>query len=65
MEQLTPRERQVLELLDLGCNTWEIVRRLGMSRNAVYTTNSRIKQKLGANNTTHAVAIARERKVLQ
>jgi DNA-binding CsgD family transcriptional regulator len=57
-ELLTPREREVLELVAAGCENGEIARRLVVSISTVKNHVGRIMAKLGARNRTHAAAIA-------
>ncbi len=60
---LTPRERQVLELVALGCNSTEIARRLGIRPATVRTHVEHARSKLGAR--TRAEAVARIGEMLQ
>lgn len=58
MEELTPREREVLEHLALGLTNREIAERLGVSpHTAKFHVNS-LLGKLGAGSRTEAVALA-------
>ncbi len=56
---MTPREREVLQLLAEGCSTDEIMARLFVSRNTVRTHVQKVIGKLGAHSKLEAVAIAR------
>jgi len=47
--ELTPRERDVVQLLAEGCNTREVARRIGVSTKTVDNHRSRIMRKLGLN----------------
>jgi DNA-binding CsgD family transcriptional regulator len=58
VQELTARQRQVLRLAALGCADQEMARRLALS---VYTVRDHlraVRERLGAWNTAHAVAIA-------
>jgi DNA-binding NarL/FixJ family response regulator len=57
---LTPRERDVLELLAVGCRNHEIARRLGMSEKTVRNHVSQILLKLQVPDRTAAAIKARE-----
>ncbi len=57
---LTPRELAILEQLAEGLSNKQIARRLSISPNTVKTHIARILRKLGADNRTRAVTIARE-----
>lgn len=63
-EALTAREREVLALLAEGLRNKEIAARLGASEKTVQFHNANIFGKLGAQNRTEAVRIARERGLL-
>jgi LuxR family maltose regulon positive regulatory protein len=56
---LTPREREVLDLLDQGLSNEEIALRLVVSRSTAKVHVRRIMSKLGAGNRTQAVVVAR------
>ena len=58
--QLTPREREVLELLAVGCRNHEIARRLQMSDKTVRNHVSAILTKLQVPDRTAAALRARE-----
>jgi DNA-binding NarL/FixJ family response regulator len=60
IEQLTPREREVLRLLSLGSNRTQIARRLRMSPHTVRTHVTHLMGKLGVNNQVAASARARQ-----
>lgn len=57
---LTPREREVLELLAVGCRNHEIARRLGMSEKTVRNHVSQVLMKLQVPDRTAAALKARE-----
>ncbi|MGH8938887.1 MAG: response regulator [Actinomycetes bacterium] len=57
---LTPRERDVLELLASGCRNHEIARRLGMSEKTVRNHVSQVLVKLQVPDRTAAALKARE-----
>ncbi len=57
---LTPRERDVLELLAEGCQNHEIARRLGMSVKTVRNNVSQVLMKLAVPDRTAAALRARE-----
>ncbi len=56
-EHLTPREREVLELLTSGASNKEAGRMLGISPRTVEVHRARIKDKLGARNTADLVRL--------
>ncbi len=58
--ELTPREREVLELLAAGCRNHEIARRLGMSEKTVRNHVSQILLKLQVPDRTAAALRARD-----
>ena len=58
--ELTPREREVLELLAAGCRNHEIARRLGMSEKTVRNHVSQVLLKLQVTDRTAAALKARE-----
>ena len=58
--ELTPREREVLELLAAGCRNHEIARRLGMSEKTVRNHVSQVLLKLQVPDRTAAALKARE-----
>jgi two-component system nitrate/nitrite response regulator NarL len=55
---LTPRERDVLELLVAGLSNKQIAKRLNISEHGVKRLVSNVLAKLGCPNRTHAVALA-------
>jgi two-component system NarL family response regulator len=55
---LTPRERDVLRLVSQGVTNREIAAALGISWGMVRQHMIRVRVKLGAMNSTHAVVIA-------
>jgi DNA-binding NarL/FixJ family response regulator len=57
-EDLTPREREVLELVALGASNAEIATRLAISENTVKFHMKNILQKLHASNRAEVVAYA-------
>jgi DNA-binding CsgD family transcriptional regulator len=57
IERLTPRERQVLDLLTAGASNKEAGRRLGISPRTVEVHRAHIMEKLGAKNAAHLVRI--------
>lgn len=57
---LTPREREVLELLSAGCRNHEIARRLAMSEKTVRNHVSQVLTKLQVPDRTAAALRARE-----
>jgi DNA-binding NarL/FixJ family response regulator len=59
--ELTPRERDVLELLVEGASNKEIARRLGISASTVKFHVRSVADKLGADGRTDAVAHALRR----
>jgi FixJ family two-component response regulator len=56
-EQLTPREREVLERIALGASNKEAGRQLGISPRTIEVHRARIMEKLGAKNTADLVRI--------
>lgn len=64
-EDLTPREQQVLEHIQLGLGNKEIGRRLGMTEGTVKTHVREILGKLGAISRTEAVNIGQQRGLLK
>lgn len=62
---LTPRERQVFELVARGVTHREIAEQLGIGKKSVDTYRARLYQKLGINSRAELVSIALELGVLQ
>lgn len=58
---LSPREQELLALVDAGLSNKEIARHGGISENTVKTHLARIFEKLGARRRTEALALARQR----
>jgi DNA-binding NarL/FixJ family response regulator len=58
--QITPREREILELLSAGYTSGEIERTLGISRNTVRTHVQNILAKLGVHSRLEAATFAVE-----
>ncbi|MEG3089407.1 helix-turn-helix transcriptional regulator [Sphingomonas sp. PB4P5] len=61
--QLSPREREVLELICQGLDDNAIAGKLGLSRNTVRNHVARLYAKIGVNSRSAAVVWARERGV--
>lgn len=57
---ISPREKDVLDLLAAGFSNKEIARELGVSPNTVKTHVARLLEKLEANRRTQAILKARE-----
>lgn len=64
LETLTPRESEVLKLIAKGMPNREIASELYISERTVKFHVSSLLAKLGAENRTEAVAVAREKKLL-
>ncbi len=64
-ENLTPREQEVLEHIQLGLGNKEIGRLLGMTEGTVKTHVREILAKLGAISRTEAVNLGRQRGLLK
>lgn len=60
-KQLTPREKQVIDLVSIGLNSAEIAKLLSVAVRTVDAHRSNIIQKYGAANLAHAVRMAIER----
>lgn len=56
-DQLTPREREVLERIAMGASNKEAGRQLGISPRTIEVHRARIMEKLGARNTADLVRI--------
>ena len=65
VEALSPRELEVLSLIEAGCSNQDIAARLVISVKTVKRHTSNIFGKLGVKNRTQAVSLARELKLLQ
>lgn len=63
--RLSPRERELLELLSDGLANKQIARRLGLSESTVKGYLSELFEKLGAADRAHAVALALRSRVIQ
>ena len=57
---VTPREREILELIASGMSNREIAEKLFVSENTVKTHSSRLFDKLGAKRRTQAVQLGKE-----
>lgn len=55
--QLTPREREVLQLITNGQSNKEAGRELGISPRTIEVHRARVMEKLGARNTAHLIRI--------
>lgn len=55
--KLSPREEQCLALAALGLTYRQIAAQLGLSKSTVHVHMKAVITKVGARNTTHAVAI--------
>jgi DNA-binding NarL/FixJ family response regulator len=64
-ESLSPREREVLQLIADGLPARQIAQRLGISYSTVRTHVRSISSKLGAHSTVNAVVTARELELVQ
>ena len=61
MAELTPREREVIELIARGKSDAAIAQSLSLSRNTVRNHVARLYAKIGAHNRGEAIVWARER----
>lgn len=61
---LSPKQRLILSLAAQGLTDVEIARRLGRSPRTVRTHLENVRERLGAVNTTNAVAIALSRRLI-
>jgi DNA-binding CsgD family transcriptional regulator len=57
---VTPREREILELIATGMSNREIAEKLFVSENTVKTHSSRLFDKLGAKRRTQAVQLGKQ-----
>lgn len=64
-KNLTPRQRDVLNLLASGCLHKTIAERLGIAKSTVSEHVEAVVKRLGARNSVHAVAIATARGLLE
>ncbi|NNG21978.1 response regulator [Telluria aromaticivorans] len=64
LEQLTPRERDVLALVAKGHGNRSVAQELGIAEETVKSYLSNVLQKLQASDRTHAVVIALRRGIL-
>jgi DNA-binding CsgD family transcriptional regulator len=64
-DPLTPRELQMLKLISTGLNQPQVAAAMGIGLETVKTYTAMVRLKLQADNTTHAVAIALRKGVLQ
>lgn len=64
LEQLTPRERDVLTLVAKGRSNRNVAQELGLAEETVKSYLSNVLQKLQASDRTHAVVIALRRGLL-
>jgi len=64
-EMLTPREREILQLLAEGLHTEEVARRIGLSTETVKSDTKRAILKLEADTRVHAVAIALRQAIIE
>lgn len=55
--RLTPRERKVLDLLELGASTKQVARNLGISAKTVFVHRSRVMEKLEVDNLVSLVQL--------
>jgi DNA-binding CsgD family transcriptional regulator len=61
---ITPREREILELIAEGLSNKEIAERVHVSENTVKTHSSRVFDKLGARRRTQAVQLGKELRLI-
>jgi DNA-binding NarL/FixJ family response regulator len=61
---ITPRERQILGLLDRGMTNKELAAALGVSENTVKTHLANLYAKLGVGRRTEALSVARQRGIV-
>jgi DNA-binding NarL/FixJ family response regulator len=62
---LSPRERDVLELIAVGCTNKEVANKLGLSVHTIDFYAKRLYTKLSANSRTQAVNLARASGLLE
>ncbi len=62
---LSPRQREILSLAARGLFSEEIGNEIGITAHTVRLHLQATRRKLGARNTTHAVAIALEKHIIQ
>ena len=62
---VTPREREILELIANGMSNREIAEKLFVSENTVKTHSTRLFDKLGAKRRTQAVQLGKELGMIQ
>lgn len=62
---VTAREKQILQLIADGHTTLSAARELGIGTETAKDYAHRVRAKLGARNTTHAVVIAMSRGVIE
>jgi DNA-binding NarL/FixJ family response regulator len=62
---LTPRQKDVLELLARGLPNRQVARLLGISEWTVREHSHEARLSLGARNTAHAVAIALQSRIIE
>jgi two-component system response regulator NreC len=64
-DRLTPREREVLQLIALGHTSVEIAKKLGLSPRTIETHRARIHRKLGLDTRAELVRYALRHELLQ
>jgi two-component system, NarL family, response regulator LiaR len=65
LDDLTDREREILQLLAEGLHTEEVARRIGLSTETVKSDTKRAILKLEADTRVHAVAIALRQAIIE
>jgi DNA-binding NarL/FixJ family response regulator len=63
--QLSPREKEILQLLADGCRNREIANQLGLSENTVRNHVFNLLEKLGTTHRTEAIAMAIQQGLVQ